>query len=314
MKYSIKLIPVLLTFGVSITAQAACERYPNSYHTLTMDSTVIVPDSLPVGGLITRKAFSGTAPGFSYRCPTYTQRTITGRYTTWFPGTQIYRTEAAGIGARLYLREPNGRVNAYSMRSATVLTNPGTYTSFTNAEIEFYKIGQVSGGIINAGDFYTDKMGHGSDRFMLRLGHSIRFVRPAATCDLATGDVNRTIPLDPINASALQNATFLGQRNFELTANCSNAANVTFRFTGTPSPGHTTLFANTGTARGAGLWLFSRIGGANQTIGADGSTNTRTVAVSGNRAVLPLGAGYHKNGTVSAGTFASTATVNITYN
>lgn len=38
------------------------------------------------------------------------------------------------------------------------------------------------------------------------------------------------------------------------------------------------------------------------------------VMVSSNRAVLPLGAAYFKTGTVSQGTLASTATVNITYN
>lgn len=38
----------------------------------------------------------------------------------------------------------------------------------------------------------------------------------------------------------------------------------------------------------------------------------RTVTVPGNRTVLPLGAAYHKSGTVGPGTLISTATVNIT--
>lgn len=150
--------------------------------------------------------------------------------------------------------------------------------------------------------------------FTLRLGNAVRFIRPAATCDLATGDVNRTIALDPIKVSALQNATYTGERNFELTATCTNASNVTFRFSGTPAPGNDRLFANTGTARGVAVWLYSRLNGGVQNIIPNGTDGARTVTVSGNRAVLPLGAAYHKNGTVSQGTLDSTAIVNITYN
>lgn len=99
-----------------------------------------------------------------------------------------------------------------------------------------------------------------------------------------------------------------------MTANCSDATSVTFRFAGTPAPGHDALFANTGSAGGIGLWLYSRINGVAQTITANGTDSSRTLVVSDNRAVLPLGAAYHKNGAVSQGTLASTATVNITYN
>ena len=104
---------------------------------------------------------------------------------------------------------------------------------------------------------------------------------------------------------------YAGVQNFDLTANCSNAANVTFRITGTPAVGNPLLFANTGTARGVSLWMYSRINGAPQTIS---NNDTRAVAVSSNRAVLPLSVAYHKNGTVSSGTLISSTTVNITYN
>lgn len=125
------------------------------------------------------------------------------------------------------------------------------------------------------------------------------------------GDANRTITLPTIQARALNNADSAGALNFDLSANCSNATSVTFRFTGTPASGNNQLFANTGSAQGVALWLYSRTSGTTQTIAHNGS---RTVAVSGNRAVLPLGAAYHRNGTVRQGTLASTTTVNITYN
>ena len=89
--------------------------------------------------------------------------------------------------------------------------------------------------------------------------------------------------------------------------------NVKFRFSGAPAPGNDRIFANTGTAAGVALWLYSRLGGGVQNILANGTEDTRTLAVSGNRAVLPLGSAYHKNGTVTQGTFISTVTVHITY-
>lgn len=136
-----------------------------------------------------------------------------------------------------------------------------------------------------------------------------------ATCNLATSDTNRTIKLDP-----LKRADFVGQvagkKSFEITADCSGASNVTFRFSGNPAPGDAWRFANTGTASDINLSLYSRIGGVEQTITANADSNQRTVPVSGGRAVLPLGAGYFKSvgGAVKAGTLASTVTVNITYN
>ena len=100
-----------------------------------------------------------------------------------------------------------------------------------------------------------------------------------------------------------------------MTANCSDATHVTFRFAGTPAPGHHALFANTGSAGGIGLWLYSRINGGPQTITANGTDSSRTVETSSNKAVLPLTAAYHKTGAaVTQGTLASAVTVSITYN
>lgn len=135
-------------------------------------------------------------------------------------------------------------------------------------------------------------------------------VRTAAvpTCDLAAGDTNRTITLDPVRIANFTGIS-TGLKYFDLTATCSNAANVTFRFTGTPASTNPALFANTGgTAGGVALWLHT----PNQTISHN---STRTVAVSGNRAVLRVGAEYHKtSGALTKGTLVSTVTVNISYN
>nr|WP_090203886.1 fimbrial protein [Pseudomonas asplenii] len=136
-------------------------------------------------------------------------------------------------------------------------------------------------------------------------------IAPLPTCDLNVGDTNRTITLDTVRLSNFT-GNWLAKKTFDISANCRNASNVTFRFTGTPATGNATLFRSTGTAAGVGLWLYSRIGGVEATLSNNGA---RTVTVSNDRAVLPLGAAYHKTtGTLTKGSLVSTVTVNITYN
>lgn len=313
MKHSIQLISTLLALVLPIAAHASCERYMNSTLTLNLPATITVPANLPVGGEIISGAFSGTAPAFFAVCWASHLR-ITGRFHTTPPIPPYYRTEAPGVGARLRITDARGVANFYGMHTQPGTPGSGTMSSFTAAQLTLYKIAPVAEGVVPAGEIWSAKRDRRPDGFTLQLGNAVRFVTPAATCDLATGDVNRTISLDPIKVSAFQNTPFAGTRHFELTANCSNATNATFRFSGTPAPGNNLLFANTGTADGVALWLYSRINGVDQTIPANGTDNTRTLAVSDNRAVLPLSAAYHKNGTVSQGTLASTVTVNITYN
>lgn len=314
MKHPIKLIATLLMSGLSSAAQAACDRYQDSTLTLTLPATITVPDSLPVGAEILTGVFSGTAPAFTMDCPTWTLLKITGRYQTKDPGYQLaYRTEVPGVGVRLRLTDAKGITRFFAQHNQQKHFS-GPLLSFTGAQLTFYKTGPVTDGTVMAGAIRVSRIDNTPETFALLLGNAVRFVSPTATCDLATGDVNRTIALDPVNVSTLQEATFAGARDFELTANCQDASHVTFRFSGTPAVGNNALFANTGTAEGVALWLYSRINGAIQNIGANGTSDTRTVVVLGDRAVLPLGAAYHANGTVSQGTLVSAVTVSITYN
>ncbi|MBF6028194.1 fimbrial protein [Pseudomonas sp. P115] len=314
MKHSIKLLSTLLTLGLPGVVQAACDSYMNSEHGLTLPATITVPDSLPLGAEIIRQPFSGVVPGRFMNCPTTTIATVYGRYSGMLnptpPGT--WRTEAPGVGIVIRITDARPSTNAYAFTSGQTTLPVGRHPIFTNAEAIFVKTGPVTDGVVPAGNiFYYNLRNAGPPvgHFRLNINNSVRFVRPAATCDLAAGDVNRTITLPTIKVSALRDAVYAGTHNFDLTANCTNAANVTFRFTGTPAPGNSALFANTGTASGIGLWLSTR--GHAATIAPN---STRQVGVSSNRAILPLSVAYHRNGTVSQGTLVSTATVNITYN
>lgn len=309
MNHRLKLVLTLLTLAMPIAAQATCNRYQSDTFTLNMPATVTVPDSLPVGSVITRQAFTGTAPGWTATCFLAT-RWVNGRYPNNH-NQGIYPTEVPGVGVAVRMTLNGGSSAVFTLHNLPQTKVTGPFANFISAEATFYKIGPVTTGTVPAGNFLEQKWLKSSNTFRLQLGGGVRFVRPVPTCDLASGDVNRTIILPTIKVSDLRYVSSAGAQHFDLTANCSNATQVTFRVTGTPAPGNTLLFANTGTARGIALWMYSRISGVNQTISHNG---TRTLAVSGNRAVLPLGVAYYKNGTVSQGTLASVATVNITYN
>lgn len=139
----------------------------------------------------------------------------------------------------------------------------------------------------------------------------------AGTCNLAAGDVNRTITLPTIKISDLDSVVFAGALDFDISAECeSDIRNVIFLFAGTPSPANGLLFTSTGTSGGTALWLSSR-SPSSSTIPANGTAaqRSRTVATSGNKAVLPLRGAYHKTGTaITQGTLVSAVTVSITYN
>ncbi|OPA94544.1 fimbrial protein [Pseudomonas fluorescens] len=322
MKQSTKFVMTLLLLGLSITAYAEpqCTPYVNKSNTVTFANTIPVPTSLPVGAQIASQAFAGPFLPVSMHCYEPITTIIRGRYKEEgisLPGVGVvYRTNVSGIGIRVTATSSNGAVSPVRLTDWFRYRPSGAYPyNIIGMRAEFYKIGPVTPGTVPSGNLSDETwVGPAAGRIYIGLNNSIRFGDQAATCDLAAGDVNRTITLPSIKVSDLTNATSAGAFDFNLTANCSNASSVTFRFTGTPAANDTWRFANTGTAGGTALWLYSRIGGINQTIRANGTDSTRAVAVSNNRAVLPLGAAYFKTGTVSQGTLASTATVNITYN
>ncbi len=137
----------------------------------------------------------------------------------------------------------------------------------------------------------------------------------AGTCNLAAGDVNRTITLPTVKVSNFDAANEVGVQSFDLTADCeSDIRTVSFLFTGTPATGNGALFANTGTSTGTALSLSQRNVAY---IPANGTTaqRTRQIATNNRKAVLPMNASYFKNGTlVKSGTLVSVVTVAITYN
>lgn len=319
MKPSTSFIPTLLVLCLPFAAHA-CDYYPNGRTNVSFPATITVPSTLPVGGLIASQVFTGTYPSGVSTCNAPVSQVETGRYTdadvVTVPGVsgRVHRTNVPGVGIQIVATLLSGTTYHLNMRSQAATLPAAQYRhDIRTMQARFYKIGPVANGTYASGNLHENRW-YGNNIHTAVLNTAVRFVAPSATCDLAAGDVNRAITLNNVRVSDFTNANSAGARDFELTANCSDASSVTFAFSGTPAPGSSYRFANTGTAKGIGLQLYSRIGGVAQTIRADGTDSRRTVAVSGNRAVLPLGASYWKIGTVSKGTLASTATVTISYN
>jgi len=138
----------------------------------------------------------------------------------------------------------------------------------------------------------------------------------AGTCNLAAGDVSRTVTLPHVQIAHFDSSVYAGAHDFEISAECeSDVRNVTFLFTGTANTDNGQLFNNTGTSEGVALWLYSR-GATDVTIPANGSIaqRSRTIATVSSKALLPLTAAYHRTGKpITKGTLKSTVAVSISY-
>jgi major type 1 subunit fimbrin (pilin) len=142
------------------------------------------------------------------------------------------------------------------------------------------------------------------------------FIQDNVTCNLSAGDVNRAIRLDtyPVGSVPASNQSFGYTPTFTLTADCSsNARQVSFLFSGTPSAGDGLRFQNTGDAMGLGLQLESGDGKLIPANGTD-SDRTRTLNVTNGAARLDLKAAYYRQAPVKAGSFESKVMVSLSYN
>jgi type 1 fimbria pilin len=136
------------------------------------------------------------------------------------------------------------------------------------------------------------------------------------TCQWSVAsDADRTVALDPIQASALPASGATGFKTFSLTLNqCSpGLTSAEFAFSGTPDPRDPLRYQSSGTATGVAIELQSADGA---TIGANGTNNTRTTPITADQTSLNLRAAYWRLSgvAVSGGTVKSVATVTISYN
>jgi major type 1 subunit fimbrin (pilin) len=137
------------------------------------------------------------------------------------------------------------------------------------------------------------------------------------SCTVDSSSANQTITLDttPVQNFAAVGSTASPAAISLSLINCTAGANVTITVSGTMDTVASVL-KNTGTATQVGVQILkaTSVGATTGTpitlnsavnIGVVGSTNSMTV---------PLVAQYYRLGALTAGTVATTATVNFTYN
>jgi len=328
---------LLLSMGGQAFAACTSSVYhPGGYSgdigTVTV-TDINAPVGSPLSGWRDFPSFSQGTKRVSWYCDSRTDvkfsaQGTAGAVSTYNDGSRSYSVYPTGMPGIGIVFRTNGDTQVGAHNTVTGIqsnitqrtysqTNPAASNKTYAYEINYrlIKTGNIASGSIVpriiARTWWEPTPSHFNPReYNILLGRGT-IIAPVPTCDLATGDVNRTVQLDPIRLSNFT-GTWLAKKTFDISANCRNASNVTFRFTGTPATGNAALFRSTGTAAGVGLWLYSRIGGAEATLSHNSS---RTVTVSNDRAVLPLGAAYHKTtGTLTKGTLVSTVIVNISYN
>lgn len=141
----------------------------------------------------------------------------------------------------------------------------------------------------------------------------------AGTCEVSAGDVNKLVTLDTIKVSDVTATGIVAPKTFALTADCdAGLSNAIFTFTGTKEDLDPPRFKNvesaTDAAKGVGVEL-EQVGDSTP-IGADGTSNSRTVVITGGKGVIQLRAGYwHTPGVaVGSGRVKAVVTVTMGYN
>ncbi|MCC7634890.1 fimbrial protein [Stenotrophomonas rhizophila] len=331
MKSNRLLVMSLLAIAVAVpgTALAACTRKQSDVYIASRTLTLTGPNAVPVGSLIpTRESLPSVDFATVFFCdgdrvnefmsPALTKVGTYGAYG-------VFASGVAGVGLIFDISDPNyplrAVTGAYSQPMAEL---PGVANVGSRARVRLVR----TAGTIPSGRSTISQRRVAFIRLEMLddipANRNTMWLSPwtlnvtSPTCNLAVGDVDRPIRLAPAKPQDFVGQASVGRTEFELTADCNADASVaTFAFNGTPYSGDGAYFANTGTARGVGVALFSRVGGTDQAIRADGTGNTRNVNVSAGRAVLPLGVSYrHVNAAeaIVQGGVSAVVSVDLTYN
>lgn len=313
----------------SSTALAACSRRMSDIYLSSRTLTLTSPNSVPIGSLIPTKE----------SLPTFTNQTVffcNGErvketiipYLTkvdTYGSYAVFASGVPGVGLIFDISDPNYPFRAMSGAWEQVMAELPTIAD-VGSKVRM-RLVRIAGTIPSGQSTITQRLvttvrldvlaDIPANRNSIWLSPwTLNVTSP--TCNLAVGDVDRKITLQPAKADDFTGQPTVGRQEFELTADCNADTSVaTFAFTGTPYPGDGAYFANTGTAKGIGVSLFSRIGGTDQAIRADGTSNTRSINIAAGKAVVPLGVSYRHVNPAEAivqGDVSAVVSVDLTYN
>lgn len=307
-------IGVLLVGAQGAWAQCAT-RFPARAQTINIGmGNVIIPDDLPLNGIIASRGFTVAAsPGWYCGFGGYVTGAVQ-RGTSL--GSEIYSTAVPGVGIRMTSsqdgRYPNRDVTP---QGTTRPIRAGTIT------VELIKTAAVVGtGALAAGTYtilYGDGDGPGLSMVSTTLGaNATRLI--VASCAVDVGSRNIPVQFGKVPQGELKGqGTSAAERNFNIQLNCrirpGGLNTVTLRMdaqTDTPAtPGVLSLTAGTGAARGVGIQVL------------DGSRapvkfgeNADVGPAKNGSYVLPYTARYYQTAaTVTPGQANGTATFTLDY-
>lgn len=287
-------------------ANAQCSMPPSAGdQTVYLPPTMYVSSRLPIGSMIGRAYDS--APLYSHptiACSPWTSvRTYTKPLVLW--GSGIYATNVPGVGIRI-LRLDNGA--ATNVIPYTFTTNSHMGATQSGYRVEFYKIGPVNYGVLEAGRYAQHTL-NGSYVTSVALP-SVPISGRDPSCDFGT--------FSDVHLGSVPGSQFVAPgsttewKQFALRAlDCFDTTTVAMTFTGTANPVDSSLFASTGTASGVAIELQTQAGAP----AIPNSPTPVTFAASDGPSTFGMRARIKQTDSrVQSGDVSAAITVNITYN
>nr|WP_255494729.1 fimbrial protein [Luteibacter sp. Sphag1AF] len=326
---------LVLLCAPCIVQAASCRVVGLGIYVLFTSPKIKVSQYDPIGKVLWSETKTYSADGF--RCDPYDSNVNPGPvmvYTPTFSGSfnsenmPIQRTNISGVG--FTVKDPDtGKYWTHSHVYFGIdwyFTMDGTGRPLPPRErriqIDYYRTRESvgSGGTLNT-PLGASAISHAT---VVATQTAIEFnngwgqvIVENPTCDISVGDLNKRVKLNPVRAHDFRDTPGIGTTEFSIRADQCRLGAIAATFTfanGTPDPANPLIFKNTsvGGATGVGIRLFT---GADETIGANGTNNSRRVTITGGSATLPLKAQYYKTGaSVGKGAVESQVRLNMSYN
>jgi type 1 fimbria pilin len=321
-------VPVLALLAGAQGAWAACVRYPTwEERFVNMDmGRVVIPNDLPVNGVIASKTFPILYKGptdWMFDC-TSGGGVVSGVMLQGepVPGyNHIYTTKVAGVGIRLSRTIELDAPPTYYPHDIYPGSARSRMSPTSKFQVELIKIAAVTGNGPLAAGTYTRYFGNGAPGLSAITttlsGNGITIITPSCSVDL--GSRNISVQFGRVPQSNFKGrGTTTGDRSFSIKLNCKagrNAQNTVYlRMDATPDPSNEQgvlkiTQGGVSTATGVGIQMVD-----NQSVPVKFGENALVGPSKDGDYVLPYTARYFQTGaSVTPGRADGTATFTLDY-